>query len=112
MRARTKSSERAKRYGGAVPARRLPTDVEELSHNETGSRTMFNANRRAFLGAIAFGAGSLAASRSFANDGHAIGYDVAPASDFMQTVPRKSGDALKFTLPLDSGPIKATSGGW
>ena len=30
----------------------------------------------------------------------------------MQTVPRKSGDALKFTLPLDSGPIKATSGGW
>ena len=73
---------------------------------------MFNANRRAFLGALAFGAGGLAATRSFANDGHAVGYDVAPASNFMQTVPRKSGDPLKFTFPLDSGPIKATSGGW
>lgn len=73
---------------------------------------MFDANRRAFLGALAFGAGGLAATRSFANDGHAAGYDVAPASTFMQTVPRKSGDPLKFTFPLDSGPIKATSGGW
>ena len=73
---------------------------------------MFDTNRRAFLGTLAFGAGSLAATRSFANDGHAAGYDVAPASNFMQTVPRKSGEPLKFTFPLDSGPIKATSGGW
>ena len=73
---------------------------------------MFDANRRAFLGAFALGAGSLAAIRSFANDGHAAGYDVGPAGNFMQTVPRKSGDPLKFTFELDNGPIKATSGGW
>ena len=73
---------------------------------------MFDSNRRAFLGALALGAGGLAATRSLADDGHAAGYDVTSASNFMQTVPRKSGDPLKFSFPLDSGPIKATSGGW
>jgi oxalate decarboxylase len=73
---------------------------------------MFDSNRRAFLGVLALGAGGLAATRSLADDGHAAGYDVTPASNFMQTVPRKSGDPLKFSFPLDSGPIKATSGGW
>ena len=37
------------------------------------------------------------------NDGHALGYDVAPASDHMALVPRRTGD---------KSPIKATSGGW
>ena len=36
---------------------------------------MFDANRRAFLGALALGAGGLAATRSVANDGHAAGDD-------------------------------------
>jgi oxalate decarboxylase len=44
---------------------------------------MFDSNRRAFLGALALGAGGLAATRSLADDGHAAGYDVTPASNFM-----------------------------
>src|SRR5215468_7969012 len=100
-------------FAGHTPSRHVQIYlVTSKGFSATGSRTMIDANRRAFLGALAFGAGGLAATRSFANDGHAAGYDVAPASTFMQTVPRKSGDPLKFTFPLDSGPIKATSGGW
>lgn len=74
---------------------------------------MPNTNRRMFLGTLAFGAG-LVADRSFAdaNDGHAAGYDVAPASNFLPLVPRKPGDPVVFTASLDKGPIKATSGGW
>src|SRR5580700_12208512 len=75
---------------------------------------MFAANRRFVLQSFALGAGTLAASPSFAveNDGHAAGYDVSGASEYLKTVPRKSGDPVVFTASLDKGPIKATSGGW
>jgi oxalate decarboxylase len=75
---------------------------------------MFEANRRLFLQSVAAGAGALATSQSFAavSDGHAAGYDVSAASDYLKTIPRKSGDPVVFTASLDKGPIKATSGGW
>jgi oxalate decarboxylase len=75
---------------------------------------MLTADRRFFLRSVAFGAGALAASQSSAAtpDGHAAGYDVSPASEFLKTIPRKSGDPVVFTTSLDNGPIKATSGGW
>ena len=75
---------------------------------------MTNPSRRIFLEAFALGAGALAASPTSAapTDGHAAGYDVAPAGDFLKTIPRKTGDAVTFTASLDKGPIKATSGGW
>jgi oxalate decarboxylase len=59
-------------------------------------------------------AGVLGAAKSAlaAPDGHAAGYDVAAASEFLKTIPRKSGDPVVFTASLDKGPIKATSGGW
>src|SRR5262249_27805646 len=75
---------------------------------------MTATNRRGFLGGLAIVAGGLTAVRSSAagNDGHAEGYDVTPASDFMRRVPRKSGDPVAFSASLDRAPIKATSGGW
>src|ERR1700692_3875445 len=75
---------------------------------------MPEANRRIFLQSFAAGAGVLATSRSFAggSDGHAAGYDVSAASDYLKTIPRKPGDPVVFTASLDKGPIKATSGGW
>ncbi|MBC9877909.1 cupin domain-containing protein [Bradyrhizobium sp. INPA01-394B] len=75
---------------------------------------MFKSSRRLFIQSVAFGAGVLGAARSAlaAPDGHAAGYDVAPASEFLKTIPRKSGDPVVFTASLDKGPIKATSGGW
>ena len=75
---------------------------------------MPDTNRRLFIGALALGAGGLASAKSLAapSDGHAAGYDVAPSSNFMPLIPRKSGEPLKFTAALDKGPIKATSGGW
>ena len=75
---------------------------------------MFTTDRRFFLQSVAFGAGALAASQAAATtpDGHAAGYDVSPASEFLKTIPRKSGDPVVFTASLDKGPIKATSGGW
>jgi oxalate decarboxylase len=75
---------------------------------------MTDTNRRLFLGALALGAGGLAASPSLAAgaDGHAAGYDAAPASSFQPLVPRRTGEAVVFSAPLDKGPIKATSGGW
>jgi oxalate decarboxylase len=75
---------------------------------------MFQANRRFVLQSFAAGAGALATSRTLAAgvDGHASGYDVAVASDYLKTIPRKSGDPVTFTAALDRGPIKATSGGW
>lgn len=75
---------------------------------------MFKSSRRFFIQSIAFGAGVLGATKSAlaAPDGHAAGYDVAPASEFLKTIPRKSGDPMVFTTSLDKGPIKATSGGW
>ena len=71
--------------------------------------------RRRFLGGVALGAVTLAAGRTVAapaGDGHASGYDVAPAGEFMRTVPRKPGDPVTFTFALDRNPVKATSGGW
>jgi oxalate decarboxylase len=75
---------------------------------------MTPTDRRTFLGVVALGAGGLASGAALAapGDGHAAGYDVAPSSSFVPTIPRKSGDALTFTANLDRGPIKATSGGW
>jgi oxalate decarboxylase len=75
---------------------------------------MFEANRRFFLQSCAIGAGTLASSQSFAatSDGHAAGYDVSAASEFLKTIPRKSGDPVVFTASLDKAAIKATSGGW
>jgi len=75
---------------------------------------MFRSSRRVFIQSAAFGAGILGALRSAvaAPDGHAAGYDVAPASEFLKTIPRKSGDPVVFTASLDKAPIKATSGGW
>ena len=71
--------------------------------------------RRRFLGGMALSAATLAASRSgtaAAGDGHVVGYDAAPAGEFMKTVPRKSGDPVAFSMSLDRNPVKATSGGW
>ncbi len=75
---------------------------------------MAHTNRRLFLGLLTFASGGLAAKRSLAagNDGHAAGYDVAPSSDRVSVIPRRSGDPVKFTASLDKGPIKATTGGW
>lgn len=75
---------------------------------------MFKSSRRLFIQSVAFGAGVLGAAKSVlaAPDGHAAGYDVAPASEFLKTIPHKSGDPVVFTASLDKGPIKATSGGW
>jgi oxalate decarboxylase len=75
---------------------------------------MFEADRRFFLRSVAIGAGALAASSSRAatSDGHAAGYDVSQASEFLTTIPRKPGDPVVFSTSLDEGPIKATSGGW
>jgi oxalate decarboxylase len=77
-------------------------------------RYMSEASRRTLLQSFVAGAGVLFASRSFASssDGHAAGYDVSAASDYLKTIPRKSGDPVVFTASLDNGPIKATSGGW
>ena len=75
---------------------------------------MTSTSRRKFLGTLALCAGGLAAPRALAatDDGHAAGYDAVPSSKNLPTIPRKSGEALKFTAALDKGPIKATSGGW
>ena len=75
---------------------------------------MTDSNRRAFLGGLLLATGGLAASQSLAagNDGHALGYDVAPASDPLALIPRRTGDPVTFTASLDKSPIKATSGGW
>ena len=70
--------------------------------------------RRKILGSLAFGAGTLATARAFGagDDGHAAGGEAEPSSAFVPTIPRKAGDAQAFSASLDSGPIKATSGGW
>jgi oxalate decarboxylase len=75
---------------------------------------MTDTTRRFILGALVLGGGGLASNRSFAagNDGHAAGYEAAQASDFMRTIPRKSGAPVTFTASLDRAAIKATSGGW
>jgi oxalate decarboxylase len=73
-----------------------------------------DTNRRAFLGGLAFAAGGFAAAHAQAagSDGHAAGYDVAPASEHVALIPRRTGDPVTFTASLDKSAIKATSGGW
>jgi oxalate decarboxylase len=75
---------------------------------------MDSTDRRAFLSGLMLAAGGLttSAAASTDRDGHAAGYDVAPAADFQPVIPRRSGDPMKFTVSLDQGAIKATSGGW
>ena len=75
---------------------------------------MTSTNRRAFMGGLAVAAGSLVTARAQAGgaDGHAAGYDVAPSTDHMPLIPRRSGDPVTFTASLDKSAIKATSGGW
>ena len=75
---------------------------------------MVSTDRRFFLQSVAIGAGAIAASQAHAAtaDGHAAGYDVSAASEYLKTIPRKPGDGVVFTASLDKGPIKATSGGW
>ena len=71
-------------------------------------------DRRQLLGGLVFGAGAFAStsSRAANGDGHAAGADVQDSTTFVRTIPRKSGVGQVFTASLDSGPIKATSGGW
>jgi oxalate decarboxylase len=75
---------------------------------------MFKTDRRIFLQSFAISAGALATTQSLAAapDGHAAGYDVSPASEYLKTIPRKAGEPVVFTTSLDKAPIKATSGGW
>jgi oxalate decarboxylase len=75
---------------------------------------MFEANRRIFLQSFAVGPGSLAASQSFAggSDGHAAGYDVSAAQQYLKTIPGKTGDPVIFAASLGKGAVKATSAGW
>jgi oxalate decarboxylase len=75
---------------------------------------MVTASRRAIIGGMTMGAGGLLAPvvRAAALDGHAAGFDVAPAADGLKTIPRRSGDAVHFTASLDTAALKATSGGW
>jgi oxalate decarboxylase len=75
---------------------------------------MLLSNRRLFLQSFAAGAGALAASPSFAadSDGHAAGYAVSAASEYVKTIPRKTGEPVVFTASLDKSAIKATPGGW
>lgn len=78
---------------------------------------MAELDRRHVLGGLALGAAALSRTASAGppgsgqGDGHAAGYDVAPGPG-VPVLPRKPGDPLRFTFPLDSNPPKATSGGW
>ena len=73
-----------------------------------------DGTRRTILGGMTLAAGALVAGsgQSADGDGHASGYDVAPASKFAATIPRRDGDPVAFTTSLDNAAIKATSGGW
>jgi hypothetical protein len=63
---------------------------------------MTDTNRRMFLGALAFAASGLAATRSLAvgNGDHAAGYDVAPASNYVPLIPRRPGEHGAQADPL------------
>ena len=78
---------------------------------------MIAATRRRFVAGISLGLGSVAATptgaaQPAAADGHAAGLDVAPASNPLPLIPRRTGDPVVFSASLDTAPIKATSGGW
>ena len=80
----------------------------------SGLRAVMDLERRKILGGLALGAGTLATARADGadRDGHAAGRKADPSSNFLRTIPRKPGTGQAFTASLDSGPIKATSGGW
>lgn len=87
---------------------------EQLTMTERSVMAAETARRR-FLGGVAFSAATLVGGGAVAGSGdgsHAAGYEVAPAVDFLKTVPRKAGTAAAFTFDLDRNPAKATSGGW
>ncbi|WP_158745237.1 cupin domain-containing protein [Acidisphaera sp. L21] len=75
---------------------------------------MIVSTRRTLIGGATLSAGGLLAPivRAAALDGHAAGFDVAPAADGLKTIPRRSGDPVQFTTSLDTAALKATSGGW
>ena len=75
---------------------------------------MVTPTRRLILGGLTLGAGGLLTPVAHAADpdGHASGFDVAPASNALKTVPRRPGDPVRFTASLDTAALKATSGGW
>jgi oxalate decarboxylase len=75
---------------------------------------MTSTNRRTFIGGLAVAAGTLMSTRTQAGsaDGHAAAYDVAPSTDHVPLIPRRTGDPVTFTASLDKSAIKATSGGW
>lgn len=75
---------------------------------------MVGSTRRALMGGMTLGAAGLVAPvvRAAALDGHAAGFDVAPAAEGLTTIPRRAGDAVQFTASLDTAALKATSGGW
>jgi hypothetical protein len=74
---------------------------------------MFETDRRIFLQSFAISAGALAASQTFAAapDGHAAGYDVSAASDYLKTISRKSGWQRRPDIcwPIISASRKRTS---
>jgi len=74
---------------------------------------MSNPGRRGMLGGLAMVGSVVVAARVAAatSDGHASGYDVAPAAG-VPLLPRRPGDPVRFTHSLDGSPAKATSGGW
>src|SRR4029079_2250625 len=43
---------------------------------------------------------------------HAAGYDVAPSTEHVPLISRRTGDPVTFTASLDKSTIKPTSGGW
>ena len=75
---------------------------------------MTDTSRRTFIGGFAVAVSTLATTdtRAEGADGHAAGYDVAASKDHVPLIPRRTGDPVTFTVSLDKGAIKATSGGW
>jgi len=67
-------------------------------------------NRRHLMQVFALGLASGMTTRLWANE--LTGYNVAAATEFLSTIPRKTGDPVVFTYALDKSPIKATTGGW
>ena len=69
---------------------------------------MTSTSRRTFISGLAVAAGTLATARAQAAgaDGHAAGYDVAPSSDHMSLIPRRSGDPDRLARHhLDHQPL-------
>ena len=76
---------------------------------------MIQATRRLLIAGAFLGFAATAARVAQAEvvpDGHAAGFDVAPAPNPLTLVPRRPGPAAVFTASLDTAPLKQTSGGW